>query len=153
MPLTAVGEVAPEFTLAGTGGRDYALSSYRGRPVLLAFYPGDDTRVCTEQLNQYNADLGQFSDLGVQLLAISPQDVASHEAFADKHDFQFPLLADPDKEVGAAYGILGPLGFYRRSIFVVDAAGTVRYAHRSLTGATFRSSAQLLEVLADLSVT
>jgi peroxiredoxin Q/BCP len=150
VPLTPLGEPAPDFTLAGTGGRDYTLSSYRGRPVLLAFYPGDDTAVCTEQLKQYNADLGQFSHLGVQLLAISPQDVTSHEAFAGKYDFGFPLLADPDKKVGEAYGILGPLGFYRRSIYVVDAEGLVRYAHRSLTGATFRSSAQLLEVLSEL---
>ncbi|MBW8826521.1 MAG: peroxiredoxin [Acidobacteria bacterium] len=142
-----VGELAPDFTLPGTGGRDYTLSSYRGQTVVLAFYPGDDTRVCTVQLNQYNDNLSAFADLGVQLLGLSPQSVDSHEAFAGKYDFQFPLLADTDKEVGGRYGILGPLGFYRRSVFVVGPDGIVRYAHRSVTGATFRSTDELLEAI------
>ena len=148
--VVQVGEDAPDFTLPGTGGLAYSLSSYRGRPVVLAFYPGDDTRVCTVQLNQYNGDLGSFADLGVELLGISPQGLESHEAFTAKYGFGFPLLADTDKEVGAAYGILGPLGFYRRSVFVVGPDGVVRYAHRSLTGATFRSSAELLATVREL---
>ena len=141
------GEAAPDFTLPGTGGRDYTLSDYRGRPVVLAFYPGDETPVCITQLTSYNNDLTQFDALGAQLLGISPQDVASHEAFAANRGFQFPLLADVDKKVAEAYGTLGPLGFYRRSVFVIDAAGIVGYAHRSLSGATFRPSEELLAAL------
>ena len=138
------GEPAPDFTLPGTGGRDYTLSEYRGRPVVLAFYPGDETPVCITQLTSYNNDLTQFDALGAQLLGISPQDVDSHERFAANRGFEFPLLADVDKKVAETYGILGPLGFYRRSVFVVDAGGMVRYAHRSISGATFKPSNELL---------
>ena len=138
------GELAPDFTLPGTGGRDYTLSEYRGRPVVLAFYPGDETPVCITQLTSYNNDLAQFDSLGAQLLGISPQDIDSHERFAANRGFEFPLLADVDKKVGELYAILGPLGFYRRSVFVIDASGIVRYAHRSLSGATFKASEELL---------
>ena len=139
------GDPAPDFTLPGTGGRDYTLSEYRGQPVVVVFYPGDATPVCTEQLNQYTADVEKFTEVGAQVLAISPQSVESHEGFACKQQgFGFPLLADTEKIVGDAYGILGPLGFYRRSAFVIDAAGIIRYAHRSLTGITFRPTDELV---------
>ena len=92
----------PDFTLPGTGGRSYSLSEYRGQPVVLVFYPGDNTPVCTKQLNAYTDDIGQFADVGAQVLAISPQSVESHEGFAAKHGFAFPLLADADKKVGRA---------------------------------------------------
>jgi peroxiredoxin Q/BCP len=139
-----VGDEAPGFTLPGTGGRDYALADERGHVVVLAFYPGDDTAVCTTQLASYNTGLDQLTDLGAHLFGLSPQGVPSHEAFAAKHGFLFPLLADEGKKVGEAYGILGRLGFYRRSIFVVDAAGIVRYAHRSLVGTTFKRTDELV---------
>ena len=91
---------------------------------MLVFYPGDNTPVCTKQLNAYTSDIGEFTDVGAQILAISPQNVESHEGFSSKQGgFAFPLLADTDKKVGEAYGILGPLGFYRRSVFVVDGEG------------------------------
>ena len=138
------GDVAPDFTLPGTpDGTTYSLSQHRGQVVVLAFYPGDNTAVCTTQLNQYNGDLDEFTSLGAVLLGISPQDVASHEQFSCKQGFGFPLLADVDKSVGAAYGVLGPVGFYRRSVFVVDAEGVIRYAHRAIAGLTFKSSDEL----------
>jgi peroxiredoxin Q/BCP len=145
-----VGQPAPAFTLAGSdstkeGRRDYSLADYRGQVVVLVFYPGDSTTVCTRQLNSYTEDIDSFTDAGAQVLAISPQSVASHEDFSARQGgFAFPLLADSDKEVGAAYGILGPLGFYRRSVFVVDATGIVRYAHKAVAGLTFRSSDELI---------
>jgi peroxiredoxin Q/BCP len=141
------GERAPDFTLPGTGGRQYALADERGHPVVLAFYPGDETSVCTVQLNSYNDDLSSFTELGAVVWGISPQGIESHEAFAAHHGFRFPLLADVDKKVGEAYGILGPLGFYRRSVFVIDAEGVVRYAHRSLVGATFKKTPELVEAI------
>jgi peroxiredoxin len=143
-----VGELAPTFTLPGTGGRDYSLADERGHVVVLAFYPGDDTPVCTIQLNSYNSDLDELTGLGAHLFGISPQDVASHEAFSAKHGFRFPLLADTDKAVGEAFGILGPLGFYRRSVVVIDAAGVVRFVHRSLVGVTFKRSDELVAAIA-----
>ena len=143
----AVGDDAPDFTLPGTGGRHYSLSEYAGRPVVLVFYPGDDTPVCTKQLNTYNDDMASFAEVGAQVLAISPQDLASHERFAAKHGFTFPLLADTDKAVAASYGTLGPLGFPRRSAFVIDGDGVVRYAHRALAGLTFRSTDELVRAV------
>ncbi|MCU1378685.1 MAG: peroxiredoxin, partial [Acidimicrobiales bacterium] len=125
------GDRAPDFTLPGTGGQDYSLADERGHVVVLAFYPGDDTAVCTVQLNSYNDDLSEFTELGARVFGISPQGIESHEAFAAKHGFKFPLLADEGKKVGEAFGILGPLGFYRRSVFVLDGEGIVRFAHRS----------------------
>ena len=150
-----VGRAAPGFTLPGTdntpaGRREYSLDDYRGQVVVLVFYPGDNTPVCTRQLNAYTDDIASFRQAGAQVLAISPQSVESHEEFSCKQDgFGFPLLADTDKEVGAAYGILGPLGFYRRSVFVVDAGGTIRYAHRAVAGLTFRSASELVEAVRD----
>lgn len=139
-----IGQPAPSFSLPGTGGRTYSLEEYRGKPVVLVFYPGDNTPVCTKQLNAYTEDIAEFEQVGAQVLAISPQSVESHEAFAGKHGFRFPLLADTDKKVAEAYGILGPLGFYRRSVFVVDGEGIIRFAHRAIAGLTFRPTEELV---------
>lgn len=134
-----VGDPAPSFTLPGTGGRDYSLSEFAGKPLVIAFYPGDDTPVCTKQLNSYNDEFEEFENLDAAVIGISAQDVDSHEAFAAKHGFRFPLLSDVDKTVAAAYGTLGPLGFPRRSVFVVGADGRLTYVHRALAGVTYRS--------------
>jgi len=143
----AVGDKAPDFTLAGTGGRSYSLSDFAGKAVVLVFYPGDDTAVCAKQLNSYNSELGAFEAVDAVVLAISAQDVASHETFSGKYGFKFPLLADVDKHVAGLYGTLGPLGFARRSVFVVDAGGTVVYAHRAIAGLTFRSVDEITAAL------
>lgn len=149
-----VGDPAPDFTLAGTapGGatEQYGLAQFRGRPVVIAFYPGDDTAVCTRQLNDYNKGFESFNELDAQVLGISPQGLDSHAAFSAKYGFQFPLLADPDKTVAGAYGTLGPLGFPRRSVFIVDAGGVVRYAHRAIAGLTFRPTTELVDALRQL---
>ena len=146
----SVGDPAPSFTLPSTGGLDASLSDFLGRPLVLVFYPGDDTPVCTKQLNSYNDDLSQFQALNAQVVAISAQSVESHEKFSDKHGFKFPLLADVDKSVAAAYGTLGPLGFPRRSVFIIDANGVVRYVHRAIAGLTFRPVGELIDVLLSL---
>ena len=140
---------APEFKLMGTGGASYSLSQYLGKTVVLVFYPGDNTPVCTKQLCSYNNELEQFANLDAQVLAISSQDMASHEAFAKKHGFKFPLLADTDKQVSSDYGVLGLFGLSRRSIFVIDAKGIVRYVHRALTGVTFRKVGELTQAIAN----
>jgi peroxiredoxin Q/BCP len=144
-----VGDPAPDFTLPSTDG-PISLAEYRGRPVLLVFYPGDGTAVCTRQLNSYNDDLARFHELDAQVLAISSQDLDSHRQFAAEHGFKFPLLADTDQTVATAYGTLGPLGFPRRCTFIVDGEGVVRYAHRAIAGLTFRPVSELVAVLADL---
>lgn len=145
------GDPAPDFTLPGVedgARRDHTLSGYRGRPVVLVFYPGDNTPVCTRQLNAYSEDVAAFRELDAQVLAISPQDLDSHESFASAQGgFAFPLLADQDKAVGRAYGVLGPVGFYRRSVFVVGPSGILTYVHRGFAGATFRRSDELVEAV------
>jgi peroxiredoxin Q/BCP len=146
----SVGDAAPAFALPASGGRTVSLSDFAGSPVVLVFYPGDDTPVCTKQLNSYNDELAQFEAVDATVLAISAQSVDSHDKFAGKHGFKFPLLADTDKAVAGAYGTLGPLGFPRRSVFIVDGAGIVRYAHRAIAGLTYRPVSELIDVLVGL---
>lgn len=147
-----VGDRAPDFTAPGVEAgirRDHTLSSYRGRPVVLAFYPGDNTPVCTRQLNAYTSDLDRFARLDAQILALSPEGLDSHEAFASAQGgFGFPLLADEDKAIAEAYGVLGPLGFYRRSIFVIDADGVLTHVHRGHAASNFRPTAELADAIA-----
>ncbi|HEX6238073.1 MAG TPA: peroxiredoxin [Acidimicrobiales bacterium] len=144
------GDPAPDFSLPGTDGspaghRRYSLSELHGRPVVLAFYPGDGTRVCTRQLTTYTAEIDELRAVDAQVLAISPQSVESHDAFiAEQGGFAFPLLADVDKQVGQTYGIIGPVGFYRRSVFVIDGEGVVRHAHRAVAGMSFRPTSELV---------
>lgn len=151
--MVAIGAEAPDFEVEGTDGTDegrrtYRLSEFRGTPVVLVFYPGDNTPVCTRQLNEYTDEIDAFHGVGAQVLALSPNDVPSHDAFADNQGgFGFPLLADTDKAVGEAYGILGPLGFYRRSVFVIDAEGRVAYSHRAIAGLTFRPTEELVRAV------
>jgi thioredoxin-dependent peroxiredoxin len=139
-----VGDTAPDFTLKGTAGASYSLRDFRGAPVVLVFYPGDNTPVCTKQLDSYQGDLAGFEAVGAKVFGISPQSVESHDEFSCKRGYEFPLLADTDKKVGESYGVLGPLGFYRRSVFVVDAAGVIRYVHRAIAGLTFKPSSELI---------
>jgi peroxiredoxin Q/BCP len=146
-----VGDHAPDFTLPGTGGTGtYSLSDFLGKPIVLVFYPGDDTPVCTKQLNAYNDGLDQFRQLDAQVVGISAQSIDSHDAFAGKHGLDFPLLADTDKIVAGLYGTLGPLGFPRRSVFIVDRQGTIRYAHRAIAGLTYRPVSELIDELEQL---
>jgi peroxiredoxin Q/BCP len=152
--MIEVGQTAPEFTLPGICDgerRDYTLSDYRGTPVVLAFYPGDFTPGCTRQMCSYRDDLAKFNDTGAVLLGISPQDVDSHERWAEKKGFHFPLLADVDKQVIAAYGVGAPLIGVRRSVFVVDGGGIVKFTDRKLIGATFVPADKLVPVLQSLA--
>lgn len=146
-----VGDRAPDFTLPGQDGTEVSLSDYSGKPVVLVFYPGDDSPVCTKQLNAYNEGLSQFDEVDAQIVGISAQGIESKQAFTAKHGFEFPLLADVDKEVAGAYGTLGPIGFPRRSIFIVDAGGVIRYAHKAIAGLTYRPVDELIEQLQQLS--
>jgi thioredoxin-dependent peroxiredoxin len=154
MSSPGVGDPAPDFKLPGTppggGVRDYTLSEFIGQPVVLAFYPGDETSVCTKQLTDYNDGLDAFNELDAQILGVSPQGLESHERFSAKHGFKFPLLADTDKAVAREYGTLGPIGFPRRSVFIVDGGGTIRYAHRAIAGLTFRPASELIDALREL---
>jgi peroxiredoxin Q/BCP len=150
-----IGTAAPDFTLpsvAVTDGvaqhDDLTLSALRGRTVVLAFYPADDTPVCTKQLCSYTSDLEQFTDLDALVWAISPQDIASHEAFATKYSLAFPLLADVNKEVIAEYGVsMFGIGV-RRSVFVIDGDGIVRWKFVGLAGLKYPDAATIAAQIA-----
>lgn len=151
-----VGDPAPGFRLAGVDGCTGAavevdLHDLRGHPAVLAFYPADDTPVCTRQLADYTREIGRFEELGVTVVAISPQSPESHRRFAAaQHGFGFPLLSDEDLAVGRAYGVVGLLDLYRRSTFVVDGNGAIAYAHRYIgqaSGVGYRTPDTLIEVL------
>jgi len=151
------GQVPPDFTLPGielTNGEvsrsQYALSQQRGKPIVLAFYPGDNTTVCTRQLCSYTSGLENFTGFGASVWAISPQGLDSHEKFARKYDLAVPLLADEGLTVARQYGItLGGAGL-RRSVFVIDADGVLRWKHVTLVGLTFPSAETIAAQLATL---
>ena len=148
-----IGTAAPDFVLDGTspdGRAQYVLSDLRGRPVVLAFYPGDETPVCTRQLCSYQDDLGRFDEFDALVLGISPQNLDSHERFAAKRGLTFPLLADTDKAVARLYGVNGPFGV-RRAVFVIDADGVVRWKHVSALGLTYQDVDTITGVLKDLA--
>ncbi len=153
-----IGQVPPDFTLPGielTNGEvsqtQYTLSKQRGQPLVLAFYPGDNTAVCTRQLCSYTSGLENFTGFGARVWAISPQGLASHEQFARKYQLAFPLLADDGLVVSRRYGIvLGGVGL-RRSVFVVDAGGVLRWKHVTLVGLTFPSADVISTQLAALA--
>jgi len=129
-----VGEAAPDFELRGTGDRIFRLAEYRGSWLVLAFYPGDFTPVCTRQFCSYRDAADRLDELDADVLGISPQSLDSHERFRARHGLTVPLLADPDRSTIRAYGVLGPGGLVRRSIFIVDPAGIVRYRQLALLG-------------------
>ena len=150
MSKVDVGDQAPEFELPGTGQRTYRLADLRGQWVVLAFYPGDFTPVCTRQFCSYRDGDDRLDELGVEVLGISPQSVDSHERFRRKHGLTVPLLADEEREVLRSYGVLAPGGIVRRSIFIVDPEGVVRFRHVALLGLHYKDVTDLSEALAAL---
>lgn len=144
-----VGDKAPEFSLPGTGGTDYSLDQF-DQGLILAFYPGDFTPVCTKQFCSYRDDGDRLEALGIPLLGISPQSVESHERFSRENALTTPLASDPDKEVARAYGAVGPGGFIRRAVFVIDGSGIIRYRHVPLFGLTYHDVDDLEKAVATL---
>jgi thioredoxin-dependent peroxiredoxin len=151
MAKLSVGDRAPSFELPGTGARTYRLKEYGSPGVILAFYPGDFTPVCTKQFCSYRDDGDRIEALGVPMLGISPQPVDLHERFASEHGLTVPLLADTDKRVARAYGVVGPGGYVRRSIFLVDGEGIVRYRHVALFGLRYQDVGDLERAVESLS--
>lgn len=139
------GEPAPDFTLDGPEG-SFSLSEQRGRPVVVLFYPGDDTAVCTRQFCSYRDRSDELEALGAVLVGISGRDVASKQRFAAKYGLTIPLLADDDGAVADAYGVGGPLGT-KRATFVIDADGILRAARVHTLGLRYESVDDIVEML------
>ncbi len=144
-----VGEQAPDFELEGTGG-SFRLSEHRGERVVLLFYPGDDTPVCTRQFCSYRDRADDFAALDATVVGISSQTVDSHDQFVAKHGLNTPLLADVDGDIAKAYSVFSSRLGTRRAVVVIDEQGIVRHRHDHLLGLDYQSVDELSDALADL---
>lgn len=151
MPISAGGP-APEFTLADEEGRMHNLSDYRGKSVVLYFYPKDDTPGCTKEACGFRDDYSAFEEAGVVILGVSPDDSKSHAKFKAKYELPFPLLADPEHEVLESYGAWGlKKSFGReyegvlRTTFLIDRDGQILKVFKKVKPADH--SAEILSVL------
>jgi peroxiredoxin Q/BCP len=133
-----VGEEAPAFELPGTSGT-FRLSEHRGERVVLLFYPGDNTMVCTKQFCSYRDRAEDFASLDATVVGISSQDLASHEGFIAKNGLNVPLLADVDKQVAKAYSVYSARLGTKRAVIVIDERGIVRHRHDHLLGLDYQS--------------
>jgi len=127
VPL-AVGTAAPDFSLPDAAGNPVSLSDFRGRNVVLVFYPGDDTPVCRRQLCEFRDNWKEAEARAVQVLGINPQSSGSHARFGEKYSFPFPLLVDAGQNVAARYHAAGLL--VRRTVYLIGPDGVIRYARR-----------------------
>ena len=133
----SAGMVAPEFSLLSTPDQTVQLSEFRGRPVVLAFYPADWSPVCGDQMSLYNEMLPEFRELGAEILGISVDGAWCHAAFCRERKLHFPLLADfePKGEVASHYGVYRQSeGVCERALFVIDGAGVIRWSYVSPVG-------------------
>jgi peroxiredoxin len=129
-----VGKPAPDVALRDPNGQLVRLSDYRGKPVVLVFYPLDWSPGCSDQLSLYQSELAEFERRGAQILAISVDSIYSHGAWAAVRGLSFPLLADfhPKGEVARRYQVYRePDGFSERALYIIDGEGVIRYAHVS----------------------
>lgn len=139
MAKLSTGDPAPDFTLDGTDGT-FTLSEHRGERVVLLFYPGDDTSVCTKQMCSYRDRADDVARLPATLVGISTKDVGSKDAFKAKHGLTVPLLADGDGAVAEAYGLMAKrLKMTKRAVVVVDEQGRIAHRHTNLLSLTFDS--------------
>lgn len=146
--IPAVGSLAPDFTLPDQGGVVHKLSEWRGKWLVLYFYPKDDTPGCTTEACAFRDDLAQLTALGAQVVGVSVDDTASHKAFAEKYHLPFPLLADATAEVATRYGAISNMvvmKFAKRYTFLIDPAGKVAKVYLSVEASRHSS-----EIIADL---
>ena len=139
MAVIEEGRAAPDFELQSDTAETVKLSDFRGRPVVLYFYPKDDTPGCTTEACEFRDAYDSFRERGAEVLGVSPDDIASHEKFKTKHALPFTLLADPDHAVAEQYGVWGEKKFagktymgINRSTFIIDEEGKVARAMRGI---------------------
>jgi len=147
------GDPAPDFALPSDSGDTVRLADFRGRYVVLYFYPKDDTSGCTKEACAFRDTRPAYEDRDIVVLGVSPDEVASHERFRDKYDLNFPLLADTDHALAEAYGAWGKKQMYGReyegvlrSTFVIGPDGTLENIYRKVKPAEHAE-----QILADLA--
>src|SRR3954454_7185912 len=148
--MAKVGDTAPDFELDGTQGR-FKLSDHRGERVVLLFYPGDFTPVCTKQFCSYSDRYEEIDALDATVVGISAQSVERHHEFQSMHGIPIPLLADEDRAVAKACGVTQPLLGTRRAVFIVDEEGRIAYRHVHLLGLDFQTVDDIRSALASIA--
>lgn len=146
------GDKAPPFKLQNENQEWVALADLlENGPLMLIFYPGDFTPVCTKQLCSYRDAWSDFQGAGIQMVGISPDEPGEHKRFRTQFGFSFPLLSDPGKAVFSNYGVLVPLiGAAGRGTYILDRDGTILYREVELTPLTHQKPQELIGVLDDL---
>jgi thioredoxin-dependent peroxiredoxin len=125
---TQAGTAAPDFALRDSDGAQWRLSDQRGKVVVLLFYPGDETPICTRQMCSVRDRWEDYAATGAEVVGVSTNTVESHKSFAEHHDLPLRLLADTDRKVADLYGAQSLIpGKVARSVFVIDAGGVIRY--------------------------
>jgi thioredoxin-dependent peroxiredoxin len=132
MNLLETGAEAPDFSTTDQNGKKVSLKDYRGRKVVLYFYPKDDTPGCTKEACAFRDSFGKFKTLGIEILGVSVDSEKSHKSFAEKYALPFTLLADPDKKIVQAYGAWGEKALYgkkymgtHRVTYLIDESGRI----------------------------
>jgi len=149
--LIAAGEQAPDFTLRDQDGEEVSLSDYRGRKLLLVFYPGDFSPVCSDQLSIYQEVKPELTEKGVELVGISVDSFFAHKAFQEKLGIDTTLLSDfePKGEVARAYGsYFEPMGFANRTLVLIDEDGVVAWTYESPNPGDFPGANLIFDALA-----
>lgn len=144
--MDKLNEAATDFELLDDQGESRSLGDWQGQSILLVFYPGDNTPVCTSQLCDYRDGIEDFKGYQVQVLGISKDSVASHKAFKEKHQLPFPLLSDPELKVAEQWGAKGMLGM-KRAVFLLDKSHVVRYQHIESVAIFRRKKEELLAAI------
>ena len=128
--ILQTGLKAPNFSLPATGGKNVSLNDFKGKNLIIVFYPMDNTPGCTAQLCALRDEYSMFKSLNTEVIGSNPASVSSHEKFAKKQSYPFPLLADEKKEMAKAYNVDGNIGFNRRTVYILDGNGIVRFGER-----------------------
>lgn len=148
MKTVKIGNSAPDFTLKDQDENDVSLENLLGKDwVLLAFYPGDFTPVCTMQLCEYRDNFEDLSSLNVQLIGISGDSPASHKRFKEQKNLPFTLLSDPGHQVAKLYGMKDLFGMSKRSLVLIDPEGIVRHVAVEVVSLFYRKHKKIMEDL------
>jgi len=141
-----IGEKAPDFSLVADNGKPYKLSSKVKDKVLLVFYPGDGTPICTKQMVDYKNSLAEFNQLDVEIIGVSSNDPESHKAFKKENDLPFTLLSDSEGKVAEQYDSMGWFGI-KRAVFLLDKSLNVKYKHIEPVSIFNRTSEELISAI------